>query len=63
MLENQKKKETTDKKRLQEGILGQNSYFTRYFDHLLESGLIENTRNDFYHIPESKLSVVEGIIK
>jgi len=63
MSENQKKKETTDKKRLQEGILGQNPYFTRCFDHLLESGLIENTRNDFYHIPESKLSEVEGIIK
>ncbi len=63
MLDNQKKKETTDKKRLQLGVLGKNPYFPRCFDLLIESGLVEITRNDIYHIPTSKLSEVEDIIK
>ena len=63
MLDNQKKKETTDKKRLQYGVLGKNPYFIRCFDLLIESGLVERTRNDIYYIPTSKLSQVEDIIK
>ena len=62
VFDNQKKNETTDKKRLLNGVLGKNPYFARCFDMLVNSELIEEVRNDNYHIPESKLSEVENII-
>ncbi len=62
MLNDHKNKDPTYKKQLMFGFLGKNPYFIRCFGLLVESGVIENIKDDIYCIPESKLSEAKNII-